>query len=224
MGFMKLKVNGVEIYYEIYGKGQPLLMIHGNGEDHSIFYEAVSLLKEHFQCIIVDSRGHGESSPVKEYHYQDMADDMIALLQELNMKKTAVYGFSDGGIIGLLMASQCERISDLVISGANIHPFGVKLPVLLAIKKEYKKKHDPKLKLMIEEPDITKEELEMITARTLVLAGEHDLIRLGHTKKIASMIAGSRMRIIRGEDHGSYITHSEKIAVILQKWFGKGKA
>ncbi len=218
---MKIKVNGVEIYYEIYGKGQPLMMIHGNGEDHSIFYEAVAMLKEEFQCIIVDSRGHGESSKVEEFHYQDMADDMLELITALNLKKVAVYGFSDGGIIGLLMASRYDGITDLIISGANINPLGVKLPVLLGIKAGYRMTGDPKLELMIKEPDIQKEELEMITARTLVLAGEHDLIRFSHTKKIADGISGSRMRIIRGENHGSYITHSEKIAVILMKWFGK---
>lgn len=218
---MIIQINGIELYYEITGQGQPLLMIHGNGEDHSIFDEAVEVLKDHFQCIVVDSRGHGRSSEVEELHYQDMADDMIALLGALNLKKVAVYGFSDGGIIGLLMASQSERIKDLIVSGANLHPLGVKLSTLFAIKREYRRTQDPKLKLMIEEPDITREDLEMITARTLVLAGEYDLICPGHTRKIADGISGSRLRIIRGEDHGSYITHSKKIAAVILKWMRK---
>lgn len=211
-------VNDIRISYDRTGHGKPLLLLHGNGEDRSIFEEAVEELKGHFTCYTLDTRGHGSSEPVEEYHYKDMAEDVVAFLEMEDLTNAAVYGFSDGGIIGLLAAMKTDRIKDLIVSGANIHPFGVQLHVLLDMKKEYRKTKNPLLQLMICEPDITGDDLKMIKAKTLVLAGEHDLIRTGHTKKLAKAIPGSTLRIVRGEDHGSYIVHSRKIGILLKKW------
>ena len=74
---MLIGVNGIELYYEKTGQGRPLIMVHGNGEDHTIFDEAVGVLKENYTCYTVDSRGHGQSSPCKELHYKEMAQDII---------------------------------------------------------------------------------------------------------------------------------------------------
>ena len=117
---MVIGVNGIQLYYTKTGQGRPLIMVHGNGEDHTIFDEAVGVLKEHFTCYCIDSRGHGQSSPCKELHYKDMAEDMIAFLTELDLIDAAFYGFSDGGIVALLAAMECSRITNLVVSGANI--------------------------------------------------------------------------------------------------------
>ena len=117
---MYIGVNGIQLYYEKTGHGRPLIMVHGNSEDHTIFKEAVEVLKEHFTCYTPDSRGHGQSSPCRELHYKDMAQDMIAFMTELDLQDVAFYGFSDGGIIGLLAAMECKRITNLVVSGANI--------------------------------------------------------------------------------------------------------
>ena len=103
---MVIGVNGIQLYYTKTGQGRPLIMVHGNGEDHTIFDEAVGVLKEHFTCYCIDSRGHGQSSPCKELHYKDMAEDMIAFLTELDLIDAAFYGFSDGGIVALLAAME----------------------------------------------------------------------------------------------------------------------
>ena len=66
---MYIGVNGIQLYYEKTGHGRPLIMVHGNSEDHTIFKEAVEVLKEHFTCYTPDSRGHGQSSPCRELHY-----------------------------------------------------------------------------------------------------------------------------------------------------------
>ena len=66
---MTAHVNGIDLYYEMTGSGRPLVMVHGNGEDHTIFDEAVGLLKDRFACCCVDSRGHGQSTQVSELHY-----------------------------------------------------------------------------------------------------------------------------------------------------------
>ena len=213
---MIAKVNGVELYYEKTGQGRPLLLVHGNGEDHSIFNEAVAELKGEFCCYAVDSRGHGRSTRVPTLHYEDMADDMIALAEALDLRDAVFYGFSDGGIIGLLAASRCERIKTLIVSGANLSPKGVKRWLRLLVWGMNKLRPDDKLALMLREPNISDETLRAIRARTLVLAGSGDLILPEETRHIADTVPGAEMRILKGEDHGSYIVHSTKIAALIR--------
>ena len=212
---MVIGVNGIQLYYTKTGQGRPLIMVHGNGEDHTIFDEAVGVLKEHFTCYCIDSRGHGQSSHCRELHYKDMAEDMIAFMTELDLSDVAFYGFSDGGIVALLAAMDCSRITNLVVSGANITTKGTTLPFRLFLKVSSLVKYDPLIELMKNEPDISASELSVIRARTLVTAGSRDLIREAETKEIADQIPGAKLMILKGETHGSYIVHSTKIADIL---------
>ena len=103
---MILAVGAVELFYEKQGKGRPLILLHGNGEDHHIFDESVDALAKEWTVYRPDSRGHGQSSPVREFHYQDMAEDIISMIEELQLVRPCLYGFSDGGITGLLIAAQ----------------------------------------------------------------------------------------------------------------------
>ena len=214
---MLIGVNGIELYYEKVGQGRPLIMVHGNGEDHTIFNEAVEVLKNRFTCYTIDSRGHGQSSPCMELHYKDMAQDMLAFMTELDLRDVAFYGFSDGGIVALLAAMECGRITNLVVSGANISTKGTTLPFRLFLKVSSFVKYDPLIELMKNEPDIAPEELSRIRVKTLVTAGSRDLIRESETRLIAESIPNARLMILKGEKHGSYIVHSTKIADILLK-------
>lgn len=212
---MYLGVNGIQLFYTKTGQGRPLILVHGNSEDHTIFDEAVHVLREHFTCYAVDSRGHGKSSPCRELHYNDMAQDMIAFMTELDLEDVVFYGFSDGGIIALLAAMNCSRITDLVVSGANLTTKGTKMWFRLLLQAESLRGKDPLIELMKNEPDISPSELSVIRARTLVTAGSRDLIREAETRVIADAIPGAKLMILKGETHGSYIVHSTKIADIL---------
>ena len=214
---MFIGVNGIQLFYTKTGQGRPLIMVHGNSEDHTIFDEAIEVLKEHFTCYAIDSRGHGQSTPCRELHYKDMAQDMISFMTELDLSDVAFYGFSDGGIVGLYAAMSCGRITNLVVSGANITPKGTKLWFRLLIDGMSMIKRDPLIDLMKNEPNITTEELAGIKVRTLVLAGSRDLIRESETRTIAESIPGAQLRILKGESHGSYIVHSTRIAGILKE-------
>lgn len=207
-------VNGIRMYYEKRGEGRPLILLHGNGEDHTIFDQAVLLLEKHFCCYIPDSRCHGQSEE-GELHYADMAADMLAFMEALELRDVIFYGFSDGGIVGLLAASQTERISTLIVSGANLTPMGAKPPVRLLIRTLNLLHKDPKLALMLREPWISDDLLVRIRANTLVLAGSRDVIAERETRHIAEMIPGAELRILKGEGHGSYIVHSDKIGKII---------
>ena len=215
---MIAKVNGVELYYEKSGEGRPLLLVHGNGEDHTIFNEAVRELRQDFCCYAVDSRGHGRSSRVKALHYEDMAADMLALLEALDLRDAVFYGFSDGGIVGLLTAAKTDRVTTLIVSGANLSPRGVKKKLRAQLWLLNKLKPDEKLALMLREPQISDATLRAVRAETLVLAGTDDLILPEETQHIAAMIPNADLQFVEGEDHGSYIVHSAKIAGIIREY------
>lgn len=213
---MFINVNDLNIYYETLGQGEPLIMIHGNGEDHKIFTRAVAILKEHYTCYLIDSRGHGQSTKVKEYHYDNMADDIYKFIMQLDLKDVNFYGFSDGGIIGLLLASKYPSLlKRMVISGANTKPEAVK-PLLIKVFKFINKiKFNPLFTLMLNEPHITKEELNKIITPTLVLAGDKDLILKEETLFIHDSIKNSKLMILPKENHASYIVNSTKIAYLI---------
>ena len=217
---MFIQVHGIRLYYEKIGTGKPLILVHGNEEHHRIFDNAAEILKKHYTLYLVDSRGHGQSDKVGEYHYQDMCDDMIDFIQQLSLKDVTYMGSSDGAIIGMLIASQNPSlISRLILAGPNTKPQGVIDEVYQDMKKQYQKTKNPLIKMMLEEPHISNKELKNIQADTLVLAGSDDLIRLDHIKNIAAKIPHCRLQILDGEDHSSYIIHNDKIAKIILNEF-----
>ena len=214
---MQINVNNVNLYYEVVGTGSPLILIHGNGESHEIFDEAVKLLSEHFTCYLLDSRGHGQSQKVSEYHYADMAEDVYQFIQALSLHNITFYGFSDGGIIGLLLASRYPDLFErMIISGANTSPTAISGWVEEAFPnwRQIMKK-SALFKLMMTEPDITREQLAAIKTPTLVLAGSEDVIDEKDTRFIAESIPGATLRILPGEDHDSYIVGSTKVAELI---------
>ena len=183
---MILAVGAVELFYEKQGKGRPLILLHGNGEDHHIFDGSVDALAKEWTVYRPDSRGHGQSSPVREFHYQDMAEDIISMIEELQLVRPCLYGFSDGGIIGLLIAAQRpDLLSGLIISGANLNPKGLKRFPLWMYRAAWFFSRSPKLRLMLTEPNLSQEDLARISVPVWVTAGQRDVIRKEHTKRIA---------------------------------------
>ena len=214
---MFCKVNGVELYYEVSGSGRPLILLHGNGEDHNIFDVLIPQLAGEYRVYAVDSRCHGQSTHEASLGYEEMAADMSAFIKELGLQQPIFYGFSDGGIIGLLLALKEPRLlGQLIISGANLYPEGL-TPRLLAYALR-KAPTDRLCQLMATQPNISLVDLGNIQVPTVVLAGEKDLVRLEHTRIIAAYLPHSQLEIIPGEDHSSYIVHSAKLYPLLKKY------
>lgn len=209
---MKIEVNGVTLHYEVVGSGHPMLLVHGNTMNHKCFYPGVELLKQHYTCYLVDSRGHGESSKVDEYHYDDMADDYIAFCEKLGLKDVYYYGLSDGGILGLLIAAKSGVISKMVISGTNTRFDMATKSAQLLIKVLCFLTRDKRMKMMLTEPNITKEQLQSIKAKTMVCAGSKDLIQERDTRFIAENIPNAVLNIMEGETHTSTVVKSDKFA------------
>lgn len=121
-----IQVNNINFFYTCTGSGEPLIMLHGNGEDHTIFDEAAEVLSKHFTVYAIDTRDHGQSDKVAELHYDDMAEDIRMFIEKLNLKKPIIYGFSDGGIVALLVAIKYpELLSRVIGSGVNVNPDGL---------------------------------------------------------------------------------------------------
>src|SRR6476661_11142447 len=98
-------VNGIKVYYETYGQGAPLLLIHGNGGSINAFQQNIGFLSQHYRVIAADSRAQGKTiDPSDSLSFEQMADDAAALLKTLKVDSAYVLGWSDGGIIGLLLA------------------------------------------------------------------------------------------------------------------------
>ena len=216
---MYIQLNSQVIYYERTGEGSPIILLHGNGESHQIFDVLSQDLAQDYTVYAMDSRGQGESATPHEYHYADMAEDVVALIHALEIDHPIIYGYSDGGIVGLLVAMKYPNIlSKLIISGANHTPKGLTGAPRREIKSHYKKTNDPLYKLMMEEPNINPEALSSITVPVLVLAGEKDIVKSSETKKIASALADATLRILSKETHGSYVVHSEKLAPLIREF------
>lgn len=210
---MELTVNGVRLYYEKLGAGPPLVMVHCNSMNHKIFRKAAQKLAARFTVYLPDSRDHGKSQKVKTLHYEDMAEDMRQFILTLGLEQPVFYGFSDGGIIGLLLAAaHHDLLSALIVSGASLRPDSTKdLPLRFFRLWSHVDRSD-KMRIMLREPDITDEMLRAIRVPTFVTAGERDVIKPEHTRHIAETVPGASLKIFPGAGHTGYIMNSTKIA------------
>lgn len=213
---MEIEGKGVKLYYETLGSGAPLILLHGNSESHEIFNESAALLASRYTVYLLDSRGHGKSGKVDAFHYEDMAEDVELLIRTLSLEKPILCGFSDGGIVGLMLAAKYpDLLSKLIVCGANLTPNGLKKWPRLLFRLLYLLTRDEKLGLMEKEPNIGEDMLQHISVPTLVLAGSRDMICEEETRTIAKHIPNAVLRILKGESHSSYVVHSEKLAGYL---------
>ena len=216
--------RGIQLYYETYGKGTPLLFLHGNGGSINDFAYQIPYFAKHFKVIAVDSRAHGNSTDSRDsLSYEMMADDFNALLDSLHLDSCYVLGWSDGGIVGLLLSIRHpEKVKKLAITGANLWPDTSavdpwayqqtvseidslsKLPVTPEIKNKLKL-----AKLLLHEPHISIQQLNTITCPTLVMAGDHDVILPKHTLLIAESIPRSTLWILPNCGHATLIRYKD---------------
>jgi len=216
-------VNDIQMYYEIHGEGQPLILLHGGLGNAGYWENQIPVLAEKYKVIAVDSRGQGRSTYSEQpIGYSLMASDVIALMDYLGIEKANIVGWSDGGIIGLDLAiNHPERLHKLIAYGANYNPSGVRADAgenekvnayFAKMIEDYQKlSPDPsRLDALLEnlfsmwasEPNFTPEQLGSITVPILVLDGEDDeLIYVEHTKEMASLIPTAKLILIPGTGH-----------------------
>lgn len=222
-----LQTRGISLYYETEGHGPPLLLLHGGMGNGTQFDKQRPAFASSHRLIVPDCRAQGRTSDRPgPLTYHDMAEDMIALMDSLRLKRVDIMGWSDGGNIGLDMSiHHPDRVVHLVTFGANAtveglppadrewnrtataESLGAGMKVVWTSlnpqPEHYREAMNKVLEMWRTLPAFSAQELASIRARVLVCAGEHDLILPEHTAMIARTIPGAQMWIVPGASHGA---------------------
>ncbi|WP_288459422.1 alpha/beta hydrolase [uncultured Chryseobacterium sp.] len=227
------EVNGIKMYYETYGEGEPLLMLHGNGQSISAFMNQVDDFSKKYKVIIVDCRERGKSTydKTKELTFDIQVEDLKQFLDQQNIKKVKILGWSDGGILAILMALQHPDLVDkIACSGANIFPEGVtdeefkdsKETLARLIKENKNGKNDVYIDLYnldLKYPNLKYEDLKAIQCPSLIMAGDKDVIKTEHTVKIAESIPKGQLAIIPNSTHSVVAEKPELFNSLVMDFF-----
>jgi pimeloyl-ACP methyl ester carboxylesterase len=223
------EVNGLKMYYEIYGQGKPLVLIHGGGSTiQSNWEKVIPLFAKNRRVIAVELQAHGRTSDRNtDSSFEQDADDVATLLKNLNIEKADFFGFSNGGTTTLQIAIRHpEMVNKIILGSALAKRNGVpewfwdfmkdaKLESMPEqLKTAYKQvaadteglqvMHDRDAKRMVNFKDIPDEQIESIKAATLIIIGDKDIITPEHAIELHRQIANSELAIIPG-GHGEYI-------------------
>ena len=225
------EIRGFKMYYEIYGIGEPLLIIHGNGGSIGNFFNQIPFFSKNYKVILADSRSQGKSfDDGDSLSYEMMADDLNALLDYLKTDSCSVIGWSDGGINGLLLAMRHpKKVKKLAITGANLWPdtsavesFAVNYAKNVYDSLSHLAPRSPEIKnnlkligLLINEPNIKTSQLGSITCPTLVIGGDHDVILPKHTLLIAESISKSYLWILPNSGHSTPISYKDQFNSVV---------
>jgi len=212
--------NGTSISYTKNGQGEnsrAIIFVHGNSEDNTLFAEiSEKLAGEKFVVIAPDTRSHGKSSKVRRISYGDIADDIVPLIMHEELEKPILFGFSDGGIVGLLLAIKYPNIlSKLIVAGVNLSPKGINGRWRVLIRLHHFFSRSDKMRLMLSDYNITADDLKQIKIPTIALYAEKDMVKKSHSELIVNNVANSEMKIIKGENHGSYVFDNQKLYDII---------
>jgi pimeloyl-ACP methyl ester carboxylesterase len=228
-------IRGFKMYCEIYGTGEPVLLIHGNGGSINNFIYQIPYFSKKYKVIVADSRAQGKSSDKGDsLTYEMMADDYAALLDALKIDSANVIGWSDGGINGLLLAIRHpKKVKKLAITGANLLPdttavpqeiWDMVTPFFTELRNQPSKNEDEKnafkrLRLLVEQPHIPLSDLQKIYCPTLVMGGDHDVIKEEHTMLIYKNIPKAYLWILPASGHSTPIVYKDDFNSTVDRFF-----
>jgi pimeloyl-ACP methyl ester carboxylesterase len=220
-------VNGIKVWYAMFGEGEPVVFLHGGLANANYWGLQIPAVAQHYRTIVMESRGHGRSTrDDRPYGYDLMADDVVALLDFLKIERAAIVGWSDGGILGLDLAIRHPgRVSKVFAFAANTDPSGVidgteKNPTFAAYIEraghEYAKLSatpngynafvDAISKMWATQPNWTAQQLSAIKTPVLVVDGDHDeAIKRPHTEQIAAQVPGAGLLILPDTSHFAFL-------------------
>jgi pimeloyl-ACP methyl ester carboxylesterase len=220
-------VNDIQMYYAVYGEGEPLILLHGGLGHSDVWGDQIPALAQRFKVVTADSRGHGRSSrSAQPYSYALMASDVLALMDYLKIERASILGWSDGGIIGIDIAiNHPERLNKLFAFGANTNVAGLRSDIgdsvvfnkyievagqdyarLSKTPTEYDAFVAQISEMWATQPDYKPEQLGKITTPIAIADGEHDEgIRQEHNTEMANAIPGSKLVILKGVSHFAFV-------------------
>jgi pimeloyl-ACP methyl ester carboxylesterase len=220
-----VEINDIRIFYQDTGAGEPLLLLHGGLLSSDFSKPPMDFFAGQFRVIAPDSRGHGRTSDSdKPITYELMADDMVKLLDHLGLDSVFIVGFSDGGNVGLVMASSYpDRVKTLVAIGANFQPDGyttediewmktasadTSLPDIANYYRSVSPTPDrwpiffkKMVTMWLTAPIVSEQQLAGIVAPTLIIAGDRDMVRVDHTVELFEAITDAQLFIVPGVTH-----------------------
>lgn len=202
----------IHLHYTEQGNGKPLILLHGNGENHTYFSHQIEAFSQKFRVIAVDTRGHGNSPRgTAPFTIVQFAEDLHAFMLEHKIDKAHLLGFSDGGNIALYFVLKYPQMVDkLILNGANLCTAGVKRTVQFPVEIGYRiaklfsrssekaLKNTEILGLMVNEPNIATEELHHIQNKTLVIVGTKDMIKESHSRLIYDNLPNAELAFVDG--------------------------
>lgn len=202
----------IKMHYVEKGTGKTLILLHGNGENCDYFVNQISFFSKDYRVIAIDTRGHGKTPRgSKPFTIAQFADDLYDFMNEMNIEKASILGFSDGGNIAIdFVLKYPEKVDALILNGANLNTEGLKKSVQIPIEIGYKIacifagksqrafNNKEMLGLMVNDPNIDVKELHKINRPALVIAGTKDMIKDSHTRLIAANIKNAELSIIEG--------------------------
>jgi len=230
-------VNGIQLWYADFGKGKPVVFLHGGLGNSDYWGNQVRALSSQYRIITVDTRGHGRSTrDERPYGYQLLADDVAALLDYLKIPKAAIVGWSDGAIVGIDLALRYPaKITKVFAFAANSDPSGVAdisaSPVFNAYieraGKEYAKLSKTPTeyqsflnqigKMWETQPNYTKEQLDTIKTPIWVVDGDRDeAIKRENTEFIAAQIPGAGLLLLPRVSHFAFLQDPEGFTQAVQ--------
>lgn len=223
--WIRANIHGHRIYYAVRGSGPTLVFLHGGGDsgEHS-FARQLDVFSEHHHIVAPDQVGQGRTPDIPgALSYTAMMEDTAELLRVLKLRRVDVVGFSDGGILGLMLAVRHpELVRRLVISGVNIAPEGLRpedLEELRATQIPKPKTIDEKLAhLWFTSPTETELNLGLlanISQPVLLISGDRDAITLEHTLKIFHALPDAQLCVLPGTDHATFSGRSEWLNPII---------
>ena len=216
-----IQLSEITMHYAVYGDGgYPLILVHGNGGNKDSLKEAAGYLASDYKVYVIESRCHGQSSDPGVISYDLMAKDIKEFIEKLGLEKPYLMGHSDGGINALTVAyTYPDLLGGFISCGANTTPETFKPYFPLGVKILDTFKPDKLNDMMLTLPQMNADLLSKITCPAYIVAGEYDIMWLSDTVFIHECIKDSRIAIIKGADHSSYISQNGKQAYTLAKEF-----
>ncbi len=216
-----IELSDMTMHYAVYGdEGYPLILVHGNGGSKNSLKEAASYLASDYKVYVIESRCHGESSDPGVISYDLMAKDIKEFIEAMGLEKPYLMGHSDGGINALTVAyTYPDLLGGFISCGANTTPDTFKPYFPLGVRVLNLAKPDKLNDMMLTLPQMNEELLSKITCPAYIVAGEYDIMWLSDSVFIHECIPHSKIAIIKGANHSSYISQNGKQAYTLAKEF-----
>ncbi len=216
-----VELSEMTMHYAVYGdEGYPLILVHGNGGNKNSLKEAAEYLANDYKVYVIESRCHGESSDPGEISYDLMAKDIKEFIDAMGLEKPYLMGHSDGGINALTVAyTYPDLLGGFISCGANTTPDTFKPYFPLGVRVSNMVKPDKLNDMMLTLPEMNADLLSKITCPAYIVAGEYDIMWLSDTVFIHECIPHSKIAIIKGANHSSYISQNGKQAYTLAKDF-----